>query len=70
LKGDPIDNLLNQAVSFTFTADTSKPIEYAMFLKSYSQDQTGLRNDHSQLGVGEFLLIACHDCMNLFLLQC
>jgi len=53
IKGDPIDYLPNQAVTFTFSADTTKPIEYAIYFKSYSQDSTGLRFDHSQLGVGE-----------------
>jgi len=55
VKGDPISFIPHQQVSFTFTADTSKPVEYAVFLADYMEDSTGLEYSHTALGDGAFL---------------
>jgi hypothetical protein len=55
VKADPIQFVPHQAVQFTFSVDTSKPVEYAIYVQDYMQDSTGLEYDHTALGDGSFL---------------
>jgi len=55
VKGDPVSEDPSQSVSFTFTANSSEPIEYAVYLEDYMEDSTGLEYDHSALGSGGFI---------------
>eukprot|EP01098_Paradermamoeba_levis_P003949 TRINITY_DN1736_c0_g1_i1.p1 TRINITY_DN1736_c0_g1~~TRINITY_DN1736_c0_g1_i1.p1 ORF type:complete len:865 (-),score=267.51 TRINITY_DN1736_c0_g1_i1:60-2654(-) len=57
VKEDPISFVPHQAVKFTFTADPNTPREYAVLLKDYMQDSSGLEYNGTQLGDGGFRAI-------------